>query len=642
MSDDRKMAGPASRRIASLFLPYALFLISSLFIILIYDNASLFSGISNTISLLFSAAVALALLIAAVFALDRKKAHSKLIYILFAFFSVSCAALVFSEHMFVVATVVGIILTITHYAGLMILVLPAVALATIGAYLYRTGNRRLAVLLIAFGAVVLCASFVFGMTAFKVNDETLLNFAGSMAMLHGADPYSANLTSIVYSNRSVTGYSLSTNNTIVGKFDYPALSMLVSAPFYLLSQPTVSNLSSIDLRYEGAFLYYILILAVVFSVDLKYLKRPVFSIIAALVIEASMVAAVVSYLALALLVLAYASMDGRHSWIFMGLAVSLHQETWLPVLFMSLYYANNKGMRKGLENLAGIAAVFLLINSYFILQGPAAFVRDLFIPISWHLIPYGAAPFGWLILTNIGIMLSSFAYIFAIVVILLCAVLLYTNEKRLIGIFSVVPLLFLTRALPQYYAFFIALLIFSLFVSENPGMNVIGRELKKRKASVIAFSSIMLAAALYVIATSHYAYSSNYRISITPYAGPPATIGNTTLYRAVMANGNQYGHPLYVEVLEYFNYTVYYVFPYTNENGTLMMACSQAYYSCLKYVNRLYVNGSSSANLTAYLYTTGINGTNGINGGGQYRARVVIYNGDFFYISPAYVNMRGG
>ena len=156
--------------------------------------------------------------------------------------------------------------------------------------------------------------------------------------------------------------------------------------------------------------------------------------------------------------------------LLIGLGFSIHQEIWIPLLLLLIYSFNNYGYKKGARDLLLAALVFLLVNGYFIAQNPSAFFNDVFLPASGPIFPEAYAPFGYFILNSIGLPLSFFSLLPVLVLISLVLIFIYFNDRRLIPLFGLIPLLFLQRGLFVYFSSFLFFLFLTFFI-ESRGQN---------------------------------------------------------------------------------------------------------------------------------------------------------------------------
>ncbi len=129
--------------------------------------------------------------------------------------------------------------------------------------------------------------------------------------------------------------------------DYPALFFLAVVPFCFLAQPTIANFENTMMPLQSSLFIFILLVSLAFSLKRKDLLKPKFTLLAFLIVAMLNISSVQTYLMIALLIVAYAMIESEYAWVALGLALSIQQELWLPVLLLLAYSANNQGMRKG-------------------------------------------------------------------------------------------------------------------------------------------------------------------------------------------------------------------------------------------------------------------------------------------------------
>ena len=99
-----------------------------------------------------------------------------------------------------------------------------------------------------FALLIIFAAMIFVWFAYFPNhiftpvldDEEFLSVNAISALFSGSNPYVMNIGSkelydSMYVSNSITGYTLTTNNTIVGVMDYPPMFFLSMVPFYIVT-----------------------------------------------------------------------------------------------------------------------------------------------------------------------------------------------------------------------------------------------------------------------------------------------------------------------------------------------------------------------------------------------------------------------
>ncbi len=515
-------------------------------------------------------------------------------------------------------------------------------------------NNTWGMLFAVLGILLLCVFFVSGKisTGFKVNDETLLSVASVNATLNGMNPYVVLPANNLDSLSGKIGLTLVTTNNIVSVMDYPALFFLSYLPFYAISK--VFPALGLDLGLYAAVSLIILMAIASFFVKKEYLTKPIFGLLIIFAIGISYIASIATYLMLALLIVAYVKIDKNYAGILIGAGAAIQQEIWIPLLLLIIYSFNNYGYRKGARDLFIAGFVFLVINSYFIVQNPLAFVHQVLLPASGPIFPNSWAAFGYPILISYGVPLSYFAILSGLVLLALILIFVYFNEKRLIGLFSLIPLLFLQRGLFVYYAFFILFMVLTLFLEEDKPRNPI---LKMRFiADNKRFATALIAVLVLIVATlyaEHQVYLQNFNLTVGNQSLAFSKAFNYSVYASTIAFSKLSDRAEYVYVVAYADGSM---FQYGVFNSSIInnpVACAGQDYGCTFNVNRIVLNETHNTGGTyeLNLHFNNIvvapqNFSNGfdVNEGNVTKifrpviVNVGIYNSQYYYSSVPYYN----
>ncbi len=509
------------------------------------------------------------------------------------------------------------------------LYLPVLFLLFIGAYFLRIEKKRkLAFLAIAIAALVIGVYYLSGyiFKGYVIDDEVYITFVQIHNLMQKINPYATNIAPMLYYNRSITGISVTTNNTVMGMMYYPDLFFLSSFPFYFLSKPSLQNYSGIDTTAEAMVFIFIMLFSIAMLVRKESLKKPPYGLLVILFVTIPIVSSIQTYLMFAFLAIAYTFIESRYSWLFLGIAASLQEELWIPVLLLIVYSLANKGIKAGLKDAAGTAFAFLIINSYFIAINPKAFFGSVFSPVSRYLFVSDTAPLGYLTLTRYHMLYGTFTTEFFFAVLAMAVLFAYFNKKELLGIFSMLPFFFLQHATPTYYTFFTLFFIFSLYVEK-------GRTKEKsalsKKHALAMFLAIAVAMVLLAY-NSHLLYAKGFNLKIV----------DQSAYIAYSANGMEEAH--YTGKLLYSSLatnTLYLAFGVSASTGAGLMGfansplisnpakCNETDYSCLVNVNRILLNNSTGTYM--------INATIPLNKNiSAYWLEPYLYNGKYFYSAP--------
>lgn len=517
--------------------------------------------------------------------------------------------------------------------------MPSFFLAFLGAYFVRTKSSkatvRLGQILIAL-AVLLIAFYFFSGYVYQyyaIDDEEFIVFYSTKALLQGLNPYNYSISRLLYYNTSITTISLTTNNEIIGIFNYPALFLYTFVPFYFASAPSIHNLGHVDLVVQAACFIMIAILTVAFSLDKKWLRRPIWGPIFFLSYELGAIASVTTFLMFALLVLAYSRLNTKYSWLFLGLCLAIQEQLWIPIIFLMLYSLNNHGLRKGVYDMIMALLVFMVINAYFIALGPSTFAYAIFNPLQKLLFPNPTAFFGYYVLTNYHMLLGSFMIIFVLVLAFLLILFVHLNQKNLLGFFSLIPFLFLSHSLGVYYSFFVSFLVISLFIKEEkPGTGIFEKIMRERKPLVYAALALIIIAIVAVAYYSHLAYTRAFNLTIT---NQTLAINNglkQSLYLANLRYNNMQVRQFYISFLVFQNETLNLYGVLNNSLIYNPVRCQSGNYTCTTNVNLVTLNGTSG-NYSLYAHLKWLNQSVPLR-----LARLVIYTDQYFYVGPLIYN----
>lgn len=515
-----------------------------------------------------------------------------------------------------------------------IIILPVYFLIAIGRTLHPFGRGFITTLLLSCSLILLAVYYHPGVIfqAHSISDEMFIVYQGAGSFLHGMDPYNVSVGGAMYSNFT-SGYvhslTLTTTNRLATYLSYPALYMLSFLPFYLSSQPTPQNFDLNDTNAQYVLFIFIALVAIVMALDKEYLKKPIYVLLIFFSFFMLTITSTVAYLLLPVLLLAYLKIGSKYAWLFIAICASFQELLWIPAVLLILYSANNYGIKRGLQNAVGALAIFLLINAYFIALNPSAFFGHVFETLTEFSMPNSTATAGYLILSQYGVLLSSFQTVFDLVLLILVVIFIYTNQKRLVGIFSMLPFIFLSHSITFYFSFFLLFTFIVLFVKDEKrkGYGIFGSWLRKNTAITALAILVLVACIVGVLYLSHAEYQKSFSLSLTNAALTVNNSTNTSVYTATLHYGRLS------------NYTVYLLFFSANMgnaelhgifNDSLLNSsvdCKGQNYTCTLNVNRIELN---PANSTYYLVAT----VKAKNQSGV--ARIVsprLYNGEYMYIA---------
>lgn len=419
------------------------------------------------------------------------------------------------------------------------IIFPTTAIALFGFYFIRT--KPLKKYARSIGAILLIAAIVlffyyqlngFGYKGVNADDETVLSYYAFKAMLAGHNPYSINISNILKQNSTTYGFTLTTENKVVGYLDYPALFMLSLAPFYYLAHGAASSI--LYSANSEAYLIFLMLAILCFAAavskqrlkNFKMLLPAVFVFVLYFVQILS-----VQYLIMAIALIAvFYSIDKWYAFLIFGIAASLQELLWIPILFALAYVASAKGIVKGAKATAGAIAVFIIINGYFILESPGIFISHILEPVNGYLVPFLLSPIPSLLMMFYPVSMHGLEVIFYISIAIGAVAVYISKNKMLVASMSLLAYFFLYHTLVAYFAVSITLLFF-ITVMEAKEARVV--RIKKSRAHdkiarrklEIGYSVLAALAFVLIIAVvqSHYSYVHDFGVSVS--------------YKGISANG---------------------------------------------------------------------------------------------------------
>ena len=519
---------------------------------------------------------------------------------------------------------------------------------------YKARAKLVSVVLLVLAVAVLLFFFLSGYftSNFYISDEEFINLNAAITLLSGHNPYVAQYGSMLFNystgpDRS-TDYTFTTNNTFQGGVDYPALYAISSAPMLLLTNYKSSSPNYDKMVFAELSLFVaIAILTVAFVLKPEQIRRPPIAVLLFMLFFLTIFAAYTSFLMLALMLIAFYFIDSKYLWVVTGLAASLQEELWIAVLLFLVYSFRNYGIKRGTLNTLGTIAVFLVINAYFIAASPHAYISQVFAPINGYNLPASYAPFGYAVLSLYHVMLSSANVLFYASIISVAILFAYLNEKRLIFLFALIPLMFLFRAIAPYYSFFLVATVIALYIREKTTSKRRSRLLSRTVAisSVVAIS--LVSAAFLIISHNQF---TGFGIKVTGQSLQEGLVANYTLYNAALAY-----KPGSLQQLSVIEYALYYKGGGTSffgfADGNLLYEPKPVpVNSSTQYLvnpNRIYLNASGGLiNMSLLIPTTlslAPNSSGPSNSIPQtrtitarvYSAQCVLYSNSYYYICPA-------
>lgn len=322
------------------------------------------------------------------------------------------------------------------------------------AQLYLYNKTRLRWLFLGIAIILIIAYFSLIATQYLVTDESVISYYAYRAFLHGADPYSINASAnLTYLHNKIgLGLTYNKNSTIVSDFRYPALYFLIQAPFYSIALRNIqyigSSFSSVEIM-TGLIIFLIAYLLLYGEKRDKGRQRLANPSYAAIIMMAILgINQLILLLMLSLILLMYSELGKKYNWLIIGIMVSLQEQLWIIALLF-IVYEFMAGKDKGIKVLLGTAAVFLLVNGYFIILNAHAFMAAFTSEIS-NIIPNDTSALSHIMLI-LGIPSEIVTIAFLSSILISIFLLARLKDYRLIPILSVIPFLFLSHSGASYF-----------------------------------------------------------------------------------------------------------------------------------------------------------------------------------------------
>jgi uncharacterized membrane protein len=315
-------------------------------------------------------------------------------------------------------------------------------------------------------------------------DEAAFEQGAASLLVHGHDPYGANLLSALAGYSTLGKYVTHTmSGGLVTTFGYPAVSLFVVAPFVVLTGggQAVPIADLFVLMIATVIVYRALpsgwrSLAVVLCVGFPTLSG--FSVAGVNAIIAMAFMLVAAYRWTATGQGGRLARNGRLQAVALGLALGTNQLAWFiaPFLLVGIYLvrSGDLGRRSALRvtarYLALALATFLVVNLPFIVWGPMAWIHGVAAPLTQDAIPYGQGLIDLTLFLRIGGGALN-AYNYAAATLYGALLVLYVAHFRKLGRAGfVLPLLALFasgRSLAEYWMTMIAVLAIGALTADD-------------------------------------------------------------------------------------------------------------------------------------------------------------------------------
>jgi hypothetical protein len=511
-------------------------------------------------------------------------------------------------------------------------------LASAGAYLISRKKKLLGcLLLVAVFVVLITFLFFCSPKGYRISDEEVLAFYGGQLLSQGHNPYNYSISNVIYKlelNGNISA-AITTTNEFVGTMVYPSLFFISSIPFYLISQGQLQNQMTIGELLQDSTLLTLLVAVLVLVRKERDPFKPKFILIFFLALLIPSISASSDFLIALVLILAYELIDKEYAWVILGVAASLQQELWFPVILLLIYSFNNYGLKKGARLMIGTVLVFLAVNSYFIIINPGAFFGSIFSPALGYTFPDISSPIGYYMLTTLHVAINSLSGLYVMAMLVLAILFAVLNKKQVIGLFCIIPYFFLSHALPIYYTLPALLFAFSVYSNvpkEGEGriMSYLGKRsgLGFLPALSIFLICILAVAVLYY---SHLSYLNSFDISVANQS--LSFNGNITTYSSVITYHEPVVNAIYVGILGG-SYSVVGLYGFSVEQilTSNQTKCNES--ACSVNVNRIDLNSENSTYRVVAVIRSDTHGP--VN-----YTEAFVYNGPYLYVSNVTYDPNG-
>lgn len=378
-------------------------------------------------------------------------------------------------------------------------------------------------------AMVWTVSFWYGSPAITT-DEFALNYYSAHLFLMGINPYVASNTAGVYSylNTSVPGFPYNiitpyTTGGYVTELTYPALSMLAYVPANMFKAFP-----------SATFLPFFAILPLIFyraysKTGLKSVALiPAFLILLdpAFLNQASLGYPDILWV-ISTLLSVYIYKKPGISGLLMGISAAVKQIPWMLIPFFLIFIYRESGGKASLKWILAVLSMFFAINSVFILESPADFVRSMTAPELQQLVGIGFGPSQFAFLDIIPVSRTFFA-LMAVGAFMVATIVYIAYYHRLRFAFLAFPILiflFNYRLLLNYILYWpvIAFLIPVVMEARKEGSFKKKQFLKALKSPYMRKVAIPAIAVVLLLTPVFYQVSGNAAVSHLDVSKPRIT-----------------------------------------------------------------------------------------------------------------------
>jgi hypothetical protein len=483
--------------------------------------------------------------------------------------------------------------------------------------------KALGIILVGFAIFAIALFFLSGtFQTIGLNDAAFTTYYADRVLLAGHNPYSDFLNTGLYGafqNHTINSVTFRTDGTVGGRtIGYPPLYLLLFLPFAAVS-PTIQQFSS-SLLYQEAIFALALLAVIGYIGGVRGSGRS--AMIALLLVIPFLFFSLISFVDMIVIAALLIAFFFPEKWYFgaaLGIAASMQQLAWIPVLMLLLYTIMRSKQARAVRDIAVFGITVLAINIYPLALGPAGYIGKLLSQLG-SVLPTSLSPFGILIVRYFDIPLPYFRALFYLGLGISVVLFLLLGKKRNFAILSLVPFLFLDFGRIEYYAVFVVLgaVVAILESSKRPTVQapMIDRRIAYAALCILGLSAVL------VVAVGHMHYAHSFGVYVS---GQSATQSNSLGYSGLLHIGNFTG-PLRVLLYSFSGNLSLTQVSVTNYSITVSGPGGSTTHQVVGTGvpdNRIYISYPRPTALAVSLY----------NGTGSY-AQCAIYNDTFFYICP--------
>jgi uncharacterized membrane protein len=367
------------------------------------------------------------------------------------------------------------------------------------------------------------ASTLYAQPGYGTDEAAFTQLAAQM-VLHGHNPYGANLISALAEFRVPIQYATYTlSGHIVDTYSYPSLPILFTIPFVSLTNGVQSAIIAEVVALGAGMVTAFLLLPRVWRslAPLVFVGLPVlfgYSVSGVTAVLMATLLIVVANRWMTTGMSGHLGSGGVVRAVFLGLAISTQQWAWFvaPFVVLGIWRARQPDLgrrqstRLAIQFAAISLATFMVVNAPFIIWGPGAWTKGILGPITQNAIPYGQGLVDASIFFRIGggnLLFFTLAGVAIYLTILFAFVAWFPRFGRAAFVLPSLAFFFATRSLAEYFMTVVGVWVVSIATNEN-GQRSVATEPHRaqrkhplmRRANVIWVSVLSLGSLLFCAA----------------------------------------------------------------------------------------------------------------------------------------------